>query len=123
MPSPFNARLIIILLSIAMCIHWLCVTVAAIPVKDVKDVDEVKFNECVMCMDTFKNARSYSPITKCITDHCFNVTQTVAQLALDRNFANFTASELCDALHYCKEKRPLRAKIVTMMLDAEDENV
>ena len=120
MPSSFNARLII-LLSIAMCIHWLCVTVTAIPLA-FKD-DEVKFNECVMCMDTFKNARSYSPITKCITDRCFNVTQTVAQLALDRNFANFTASELCDELHYCKENRPWPAKIVTMMLDAEDENI
>jgi hypothetical protein len=88
-----------LLFFIAMTIHWLCVT--SIPISSVNHC-KGQVNECNLCVTTAKKARAYEPLSACLTDRCMNITHTVAQLALDRSFVNYTEGELCEVYRYCK---------------------
>ena len=59
----------------------------------------------------------------CDTARCTNITRTVAPIALDRNFVNFSAIEVCDAFGYCREPTELvwDTKLVERLVTMIDE--
>jgi hypothetical protein len=88
-------------LIIALSVMMLCVATSR-PVKSSYSDD------CSLCVNTVTVARKTqgSPLilkgSKCNeSPDCVNITRTVTPVALDRNFANFTAIDICEEFAYC----------------------
>ena len=63
-------------------------------------------DDCSLCVNSVTVARKTQCLQsmKCESYHgsrCVNITRTVMQVALDRNFINSTAMDICEEFKYC----------------------
>ena len=69
-------------------------------------------DDCSLCVNSVTVARKTqgSQSIKCESykgSMCVNITRTVMQVALDRNFINCTAIDICEAFEYCPDAHPI----------------
>jgi hypothetical protein len=94
-------------LIIACSIMMLCVATS-------RSVKSNYSDECSLCVNSVTVARKTQCLQsmKCESYHgsrCVNITRTVMQVALDRNFINSTAMDICEEFKYCQDSHYLTA--------------